>query len=230
MDLILVFTQSQKKHWQIWSLCEDWVMFSKSRTKHPINLRTPFWWSFYWIPHCETNLTSTNKTTIGNKCWIPFKSYLQISTISLYSFILQPSRWTSIPLQGWIRSTISCCSCNPSKFLPALQKVDSIDDDFKSLSCNGVKQAGIGIKDPTTTADVPYSSSWSTMSLFVEAMLQNSQLDLIEHRKMFDKQAQATNNPKLTLNSRCWTQCQNNAVKSLSKDFVVYLDLVLGWQ
>ena len=66
-----------------------------------------------------------------------------------------------------------------SKFLPALLGVDFIDDDFRSLPCNGVKQAGIGIKDPTTTSDVLYSSSCSAMTLLVEAMLQNSQLALI---------------------------------------------------
>ena len=69
------------------------------------------------------------------------------------------------------------------KFLPALLGVVSIDDDFRSLLSNGVKQAGIGIKDPTTTADDLYSSSCSAMNLLVEAMLQKSQLDLIEHRK-----------------------------------------------
>ena len=69
-----------------------------------------------------------------------------------------------------------------SKFLPALLRVDSIDDDFRLLLCNGVKQAGIEIKDPTTTADALYSSPCSASKLLVEAMLQNSQLDLIEHK------------------------------------------------
>ena len=86
-----------------------------------------------------------------------------------------------MPLTSEVLFSIEAAIC--SKFLPALLGVDSIDDDFRSLLCNGVKQAGIGIKDPTTTADALYSSSCSATNLLVEAMLQNSQLDLIEHRK-----------------------------------------------
>ena len=51
------------------------------------------------------------------------------------------------------------------------------------LLSHGVKEAGIGIKDQAPTTDVLYSSSCSATNLFVEAMLQNSQLDLIKHRK-----------------------------------------------
>ena len=58
-----------------------------------------------------------------------------------------------------------------SKFLPALLGVESIDGNFRSLVSNGVKQAGIGIIEPTTTADVLYSSSFSKMNLLFEAML-----------------------------------------------------------
>ena len=86
-----------------------------------------------------------------------------------------------MPLASEVLSPVEAAVC--SKFLPALLGVQSIDDDFRSLLSNGVKQAGIGIKDPTTTADALYSSSCSATNLLVEAMLQNSQLDLIEHRK-----------------------------------------------
>ena len=90
-----------------------------------------------------------------------------------------------------------------SKFLPTLLVVESTDDDFRSLLSNGVKQAGIGIKDQTTTADVVYSSLFFAMSLLVEAMLQNSQLNLLQHNIMFNKQAQSTNNSNLTLIYKC---------------------------
>ena len=72
--------------------------------------------------------------------------------------------------------------------------------------------------DPTTTADVVYSSSCCAMNLFIDAMLQNSQLDLIEHKENVQQKASVTNNSKLALNSKCWTQCQKNMVKSFSKD------------
>ena len=91
-----------------------------------------------------------------------------------------------------------------SKFLPALLGIEPIDDNIRSFLSNGVKHAGNGISNTTTTSDILYSSSCSAMNLLVE----NSQLDFIEHKKMFNKQAQATNNPKLTLNSKYWTQCQ----------------------
>ena len=90
-----------------------------------------------------------------------------------------------------------------SKFLPTLLVVESTDDDFRSLLSNGVKQAGIGIKDQTTTADVVNSSSFSATNFVVEAMLQNSQLNLSQHNIVFNKQAQATNNSNLTLIYKC---------------------------
>ena len=70
-----------------------------------------------------------------------------------------------------------------SKFQPAHLDVETINDNFRSLLSNGVKQAGIGIKDPTTTADVLYLSACSAMNLLVKAMLQNSKLDIIDYRK-----------------------------------------------
>ena len=99
-------------------------------------------------------------------------------TVLTYSF---QAEWQCLcrvmPPALKVLSTVEAAIC--SKFLPALQGDESINDTTDYFSATG-----IGIRDPTSTADVLYSSLFSEWNLFVNAMLQNSQLDVIECKKM----------------------------------------------
>ena len=127
------------------------------------------------------NMASTNNTTMGDKCWNPLKNAAKYpqSAYTALTYSLQ-AKWqylcSTMPLASEVLSPVEAVI--HSKFLPAPLGFESIDDNFRSLLPNGVKQAGIGITDPAATADVLYSSSCSAMNLVVETMLQNSQLDL----------------------------------------------------
>ena len=75
------------------------------------------------------------------------------------------------PLVSEPLSSVEAAMC--SNFLPALSGNDSINHNFRSLLFICAKQAGIVIKDPTTTTAVLYLASCSETNLLVKALLQN---------------------------------------------------------
>jgi len=78
------------------------------------------------------------------------------------------------------------------RFLPALFRVDAIDDDFRFLLANGVKQAGIAIRNPVESAAALHASSVEATSVLVDNLLENGELDHNAHKACVRKAGKET--------------------------------------
>ena len=68
------------------------------------------------------------------------------------------------------------------RFIPALFRVDKLDDDFRCLLANGAKQAGIGIRNPVESAVALHESSLEATKVLVENLLDNGVLYHTAHK------------------------------------------------
>ena len=67
-------------------------------------------------------------------------------------------------------------------FLPALFRVEEIDDDLRALLSNGVKTGGISVRNPVTTAAQLLENSVNATEVLVEVMLSNGVLNSTVHK------------------------------------------------
>ena len=89
------------------------------------------------------------------------------------------------------------------EFIPALLDVgsDYITHEFREELALSVKQGGLGIRNPTTTADTSYNTSLYACQYLVETMVNDEKLDIVRHtahmaeanascrRQRFDREA-----------------------------------------
>eukprot|EP00956_Cyclotella_meneghiniana_P042116 scaffold248361_cov42-Cyclotella_meneghiniana.AAC.1 len=68
-------------------------------------------------------------------------------------------------------------------FLPNLLGVDSIDANMRELLSFGVKQAGLGIRNPVESAEALYDTSKNACEKLVEAIVSGRELCLAEHKQ-----------------------------------------------
>ena len=68
-------------------------------------------------------------------------------------------------------------------FLPKLFGVESITDDLRALTCFSVKRTGLGIPDPTTTAERCHDTSAETCEVLTASMVEGVGLSWTDHRK-----------------------------------------------
>jgi hypothetical protein len=69
------------------------------------------------------------------------------------------------------------------KFIPALLQVsDPVDDKFRLLLSQGVKQGGLALRNPVTSAPLLHQSSTDACELLVKALLENGELCADGHK------------------------------------------------
>jgi hypothetical protein len=69
------------------------------------------------------------------------------------------------------------------KFIPALLQVsDPVDDKFRLLLSQGVKQGGLALRNPVTSAPLLHQSSTDACELLVKALLENGELCANGHK------------------------------------------------
>jgi hypothetical protein len=69
-----------------------------------------------------------------------------------------------------------------SRFLPALLGVDSISAEMRLLMAQGVKQAGLGIRNPVEAADTLFEVSKKACCELVDSLVHSKRLNIAEHR------------------------------------------------
>jgi hypothetical protein len=69
-----------------------------------------------------------------------------------------------------------------SNFLPALLGVESISAEMRQLMANGVKQAGLGIRNPVETADILFAASKDACQVLTDSLVDGTAFNLAEHK------------------------------------------------